>query len=199
MTAKELLTLAPRSCLMGPGDDSKTYVPSDDTALLIEALSGLEGERCLEIGFGSGAVLASLSGRFSTAVGTDLAIPDRRGAAGGAGAAEVVLADRASCFRDGVFDLVAFNPPYLPSEGIRDRAVDGGEGGVEVPLGFLDEALRVLRREGKIFVLLSDGGDVRRFLAKAAQMRLSAVERRSKRLFYETLVVFELSRAESGH
>ncbi|MDA4121907.1 MAG: hypothetical protein OK456_01855 [Thaumarchaeota archaeon] len=168
-----------------------TYLPADDSALLIDVLRDYKGEACLEIGFGSGAVISSLTERFSVAVATDLAAPQ-----GETDAKGLFLADRASCFRDRVFDLVAFNPPYLPSEGIDDRAVDGGAGGVEVPMRFLDDALRVLRSDGKILVLLSDSGDVQRFLAHATRLGLSAKERRRKRLFYETLLVFELSRRD---
>jgi release factor glutamine methyltransferase len=170
------------------------YVPSDDTSLLVEALSGYRGRRCLEIGFGSGAVLESLMGRFSDVVGTDVMSLDQAREAKGGGGVGVLLADRASCFRDGVFDLVAFNPPYLPSKGIQDRAVDGGEGGVEIPLGFLEDALRVLTEVGKVVVLLSEDGDVPAFLRRATGMGASAVEVRRKRLFYETLVVYELSK-----
>ena len=149
----------------------------------------------MEIGFGSGAVLASLSERFSLSVGTDVMSLDQARETVWGGAAGVILADRASCFRPGEFDLVAFNPPYLPSEGFQDRTVDGGEDGVEVPIGFLEEALRVLRTDGRIVLLLSDRGDIQRFLTRSKSMGLSAVEKRRKRLFYETLVVYELSRA----
>ncbi len=193
--AKEPLTPRPGKTFALPSDPgSKTYVPSEDTALLIEVLSGFEGERCLEIGFGSGAVLASLSGRFSLSVGTDVMPLDQARESARGRAAGVILADRASCFRPGAFDLVAFNPPYLPSEGFQDRAVDGGEGGVEVSIKFLDDALRVLKKDGRIVLLLSDRGDLQRFLARSKTMGLSAVEKRRKRLFYETLVVYELSR-----
>jgi release factor glutamine methyltransferase len=177
---------------------SKTYLPSDDTALLIEVLSEYRGERCLEIGFGSGAVIASLSGRFSMVVGTDLMSLDQAKATNRGETAGVVLADRACCFRAGAFDLVAFNPPYLPSEGFEDRAVDGGEGGVEVPITFLVDALRVLRSDGKIVLLLSDHGDLQRFLASSRKLGLSVVEKRRKRLFYETLVVYEISKERWG-
>jgi release factor glutamine methyltransferase len=181
-----------------PGPGPRTYVPSDDTALLIEALSGFEGERCLEIGFGSGAVLASLSGRFSLVVGTDVVHPESRSASERGADTDMVLADRAGCFRAGAFDLVAFNPPYLPSEGVQDIAVDGGAGGVEVPLRFLEDALRVLRPNGRIVVLLSDAGDISGFLDRAGRMGLAAVEKRRKRLFFESLVVYELSRRLPG-
>ena len=98
-----------------------TYLPSDDTAMLIRVLSGSGSGICLEIGFGSGAVLQSLLPRFSLVVGTDITSLDQARAA--RGSAEVVLADRASCFREGTFDLVAFNPPP-PLGGHRGQ--DGG-------------------------------------------------------------------------
>ena len=60
----------------------------------------------------------------------------------------LILADAASCFMDGCFDLVAFNPPYVPSGKIEDVAVDGGAEGTEVALRFLEEALRVVE-EGR--------------------------------------------------
>ena len=150
--AKEPLTPRPGKTFALPSDPgSKTYSSfRRHGAADSRVLSGFEGERCLEIGFGSGAVLASLSGRFSLSVGTDVMPLDQARESARGRAAGVILADRASCFRPGAFDLVAFNPPYLPSEGFQDRAVDGGEGGVEVSIKFFDDALRVLKKDGRI-------------------------------------------------
>ena len=173
-------------------DTTAMYLPSDDTALMIRALSPYRGGACLEIGFGSGAVLQSLMPRFSLVVGTDISGLDQAKVA--RGSAEAVLSDRAGCFRESSFDTVAFNPPYLPSESIRDRSVDGGKGGVEVPIGFLEDALRVLRPDGRVLVLLSDQGDLAAFLAHCDSLGLSAREVDRERLFYESLVVYELRR-----
>src|SRR5271154_1181607 len=115
-------------------EKTEVYLPSEDTATLARTLRSYRGGRCLEIGFGSGAILQSLIPRFETVIGTDILSIAQAVAA--KGEAEVVLADRATCFREGVFDLVVFNPPYLPSETIEDRTVDGGKGGLEVPLAF---------------------------------------------------------------
>ncbi len=180
---------------MDPGS-SGTYIPSDDTTLLIRALSAIRGAKFLEIGFGSGAVLQTLPPRFSMVVGTDVTTLDQARAA--RGSAEVVLADRASCFRDGTFDVVAFNPPYLPSGPVWDPTVDGGRGGVEVPIRFLDDALRVVTAEGKILVLLSDHGDLEGFVSHCHGMGLSVREAERTRLFYESLVVYEIRRRVEG-
>lgn len=173
-------------------EPTETYLPSDDTALLIRALSGSGSGSCLEIGFGSGAVLQSLLPRFSLVVGTDITSSDQARAA--KGSAEVVLADRASCFREGTFDLVAFNPPYLPSGAIRDSTVDGGRGGIEVPMRFLDDALRVLKVDGRIVVLLSDHGDLKGFVSYCIDLGLSVRVTARDALFYESLVVYEIRR-----
>ena len=174
--------------------DRRRYLPAEDTDLLKKALEPFSGGSCLEIGFGSGAVLASVSRRFQLAVGTDVIGVDEARLARGAGF-ELVLADRATCFRDGVFDLVFFNPPYLPSLRVEDRAVDGGPGGVEVPVSFLEEGLRVLKKDGTIVALLSTEGDLQYFLSHCGDLGLAVDTITEKRLFYETLSVFTIRRA----
>lgn len=172
------------------------YRPSEDTATLARALRNYEGDSCLEMGFGSGAILDSLIPRFKTVVGTDIISVAQ--AAEAKRDAEVVLADRATCFRDGSFDLVTFNPPYLPSELIEDPAVDGGRGGIQVPLSFLVEALRVVKKEGKIVLLLSDEGDVEGFREFCENRGLVVRQVASAGVFFENLLVFEIRLAQTG-
>ena len=175
---------------------SGTYLSSDDSALLRSALSRYSGEACLEIGAGNGGGLIALSKSFRLTVGTDLQRPSDLGGIGEK--VNFVLADAASCFREGSFDLVTFNPPYLPSEEIADRTVDGGEDGEAVTLRFLADAMRVSKREGDLVVLLSSEnplGPIERMCTeKGFSMNLLV----KKHLFYETLSVYEIARIESG-
>lgn len=56
------------------------------------------------------------------------------------------------------FDLIIFNPPYLPDpkqEYARDVALDGGKKGYELIQRFLDEANYYLKKDGKILLLFS--------------------------------------------
>ena len=182
---------------MSPNAGRSGYLPAEDTRLLEDALRPLSGGSCLEIGFGSGAVLASVSGRFGLAVGTDVSSLDEAKQAAGRGY-ELILADRATCFREGVFDLVFFNPPYLPSVDIVDKAVDGGPTGVEIPISFLEEGLRVLKGGGTVVALLSTQGDVASFLDRCSNLGLSVESVVEKRVFYETLSVFTIRRGEEG-
>lgn len=178
---------------MAPDRERARYLPAQDTYILRDALVPFSGDSCLEIGFGSGAVLASVSGRFRLAVGTDIIGLKEAGLALGP-QVELVIADRATCFRDGVFELVFFNPPYLPSWPIEDEAVDGGPTGIEVPVTFLEESLRVLREEGTIVALLSSEGDLESFLSHCSMLGLAVESVAEKRLFYETLSVLTIRR-----
>lgn len=164
------------------------YLASEDSALMRKALAGYAGDSCLEIGAGNGGNLVELEEKFGIVVGTDIVRPDaddwkRR--------ADFVLADAAGCFREGIFDLVFFNPPYLPSEGVQDAAVDGGREGLDVPLRFLGEAIRALKVGGRVLVLVvgekQAGAMIREFDSKGFASR-KVVE---KQLFYETLLVYE--------
>ena len=178
---------------MGQPLERRKYLPAEDTYLLKDALRSFTGDACLEIGFGSGAVLASVAGRFRLAVGTDVvSLEDARSAR--LPSLGLVIADRAQCFRDGVFDLVFFNPPYLPAWPIEDLAVDGGPTGIEVPVSFLGDALRVLTKEGTIVALMSDEGDAESFLSHCSDLGLEVDSTIRKKLFYETLSVLILRR-----
>ncbi len=176
---------------MARGRGLQRYLPAEDTRLLRDALEPFSGDSCLEIGFGSGAALEAVSARFRLAAGTD--VLDVEGARlSRSPKVDLVLADKAACFRDGVFDLVFFNPPYLPSRAIEDVTVDGGRGGVEVPLSFLDDGLRVLKKDGVMIALLSDAGDLASFVGGCEERGIAVEEVVRERLFYESLVIFKI-------
>jgi release factor glutamine methyltransferase len=137
----------------------EVYAPAEDTWLLLRA-AGKEchdGERVLEIGCGSGIISASLSGRASV-LATDIN-PHAVRAARDRGI-EVVRTDLAAgiCGR---FDLILFNPPYLPTmpeERLDDwleYALDGGPDGRRVISRFLSGAGRLLAPGGRVLLLVS--------------------------------------------
>lgn len=169
----------------------RPYLPSEDSELLRRAVRAYSGESCLEMGAGKAGTVIELAESFELAVGTDLVPPGRLDWKGQPG--NFVLADRATCFKDESFDLVAFNPPYLPSETIEDIAVDGGSGGVEVPLRFLKEALRVVRRSGKVVMLLSSQDSFQEIKSECAKRNVGLRRIAEKWLFFEGLYILEAS------
>jgi len=166
------------------------YLASEDSAFLRETLSGQHGEICLEIGAGNAGNLVELAGNFRTVIGTDLVKPSMGDWK--AKGANFVLADCSSCIRGSCVDLVAFNPPYLKDDGTGDIAVDGGRN-LEIPKRFLAEAMRVVKPDGKVVMLLNGDADVGEFQSEldARGFRLRPLA--SKHLFFEEVSVFVAS------
>lgn len=137
----------------------EVYAPAEDTWLLIRAAEKEchDGERVLEIGCGSGSVSAALCPR-ARVLATDIN-PHAVKAARVSGA-EVVRTDLFSGIC-GIFDLVLFNPPYLPTtpeermDDWLEYALDGGPDGRAVIRRFLSGVGRVLAPGGRGLLLIS--------------------------------------------
>ena len=91
----------------------------------------------------------------------------------------------------GTFDLIAFNPPYLPSEdgNVKDLAVDGGFAGRTLIEAFLSNAGEHLSPGGRIQVVVSslnNTGYVKKLYTKNGfKPEVTA----GKKLFFEKLYV----------
>lgn len=142
-------------------DPSQVYRPEADTFLLLQAARAemQPGDHVLEIGTGSGTIAAGLLEIPRTRiVATDIN-PHALLCAREAGI-EVIRTDLFAAVR-GRFDLVLFNPPYLPTlpeERIDDwleHALDGGASGRVVIERFAAGAGRILAPEGRILLLIS--------------------------------------------
>ncbi|MDD4254138.1 MAG: class I SAM-dependent methyltransferase [Methanofollis sp.] len=177
----------------------QVYEPAEDTFLLRDA--ALEevrpGDHVLEVGCGSGAVTAALLGRAGSVVATD--INPHAVLAGRERGVETVRTDLMTGVR-GPFDLVLFNPPYLPTapeERIDDwleYALDGGPTGRETIERFADDVGRVLAPFGRILLLVSsltDPDEVRKIFAGLGYIVLLAAE---ERVEGEDLIVLRISR-----
>jgi release factor glutamine methyltransferase len=142
-----------------PYDPAQVYQPEADTFLLLLAANAevKPGDQVLEVGTGSGRIAAALV-QDCDVVATDIN-PHAVFCAREKGL-DVVRSDLCSGLR-GAFDLVIFNPPYLPTqpeERIDDwleYALDGGATGREVIGRFADAVSRVLAPEGRILLLVS--------------------------------------------
>lgn len=149
---------------------------------------GYSGSKCLEVGAGNGGNLVELLRKFEFVAGTDIVAPGMRDWS--QEGAHYILADRGSCFRDGTFDLVIFNPPYLTTDGVIDVAVDGGKNG-EIPLSFLREALRVVKDTGKVLMLVNDESPLSEFERECTRRGFLLTKVAGRHLFYEDLSVYE--------
>lgn len=89
----------------------------------------------------------------------------------------------------GKFDLIIFNPPYLP-EGKFDKEKDttGGKTGKETIIKFLKQAKKHLKEKGRIFLLVSSHTNKINFKGFGYKENFLGNER----LFFEELCVWEL-------
>ncbi|WP_136686964.1 HemK2/MTQ2 family protein methyltransferase [Halorhabdus amylolytica] len=177
------------------------YGASEDSHLLAEAAADSvePGERALDVGTGSGYVAGALAEAGADVIGSDLN-PAACRQAREAGIV-AVRANLLNPFRAETFDLVAFNPPYLPADPDTEwgdwmgAALSGGEDGRAVVDPFLEDVCRVLRASGRAFLLVSSltGIDEVREYAAGQDLNSSIVAEES--FPFERLVVVRLTSA----
>ncbi len=90
----------------------------------------------------------------------------------------------------GIFDIIVFNPPYLPEHQF-DKKPDtaGGKKGDEIIIRFLQQAKNHLNKNGKIFLLVSSLTPKINFEEFGYNKKFLGNEK----LFYEELSIWELS------
>ena len=179
------------------------YGPREDSVLLAESISAsdVKGKSCIDIGCGSGIQSINLAMKGAAKV---LAVDVNEKAVENAihnakklGFDKIITAVQSDLFGnvkkdlDWKYDLIVFNPPYLESESIEERELDGGKEGREVLDRFLEKAGELLNANGKIYFLQSslNGIDETEQLLKKLGFIGKIVAR--KGIFFEELVVFK--------
>jgi release factor glutamine methyltransferase len=171
------------------------YIPSDDTLLLADCIKQYSGRRALEIGVGSGLLLGILEKNFDYVAGSDIDLRALQHSKPRIlSRVLLVCCDAASAFCTGKFDLIVSNPPYLPDDhNVRDLTVHGGPKGIETTVHFVNSALPLLARDGKMLLVISSHSDSSALDSVVENNRLYRKVVEEKRLFYERLSVVQLS------
>ena len=134
------------------------YEPAEDSYLILEQVNNYakSGMKFLDVGCGSG-ILA----RAAKNAGCDVLAVDINPKCVEYVKQHGIKAIVSDLFEnvEGKFDLIAFNPPYLPKDAREpaDSALSttGGEKGSEIIDCFLQEAHKFLNENGKILLLFS--------------------------------------------
>ena len=93
------------------------------------------------------------------------------------------------------FDLIIFNPPYLPQElKVRDIALEGGKKGYEVIEKFLSNISKYLKRDGRALLLFSSLTGKKKINSLILKNNLKFVELEKKHIFFEDLIVYYVSK-----
>lgn len=184
------------------GLDDDVYGPAEDTRLLAEATRAhvTEGDRVLDVGTGSGFLAHEAADAGAAVVGSDLNPHACREARDHG--VPAVRGNLTHPFRAGSFDLVLFNPPYLPTppeqegDDWMEQALSGGESGRAVVEPFLTDVGRVLAPGGAVLLLVSSLTGIAEVTGFAAAQGLAAEEVASEKYPFERLVVLRMITAE---
>lgn len=138
----------------------QVYQPEDDTYLLLKyALKeATPQDKILEVGTGSGLIAKEMTKISDQTIAVDIN-PYACISAKNAGV-EIIRCDLLSCLK-GRFDLILFNPPYLPTmpeERINDwleYALDGGENGRQTIDRFAEMLGSRMSKTGRCLLLIS--------------------------------------------
>mgnify|MGYP000038296360 CR=1 FL=1 len=179
-------------------DLDQVYAPAEDSHLLAETAREYVSadDLALEVGTGSGYVASVLAKTGAEVVATDISpIACREADKTGL---TTVRANLLEPFQDDCFDIVAFNPPYLPTDPDHEfddwmeHALSGGEDGRAVIDPFLATVRRVLVDDGVVLLLVSSLTDIDAVRTSAATGGLTAREVADQSHPFERLVVLEL-------
>lgn len=179
-------------------ESSEVYGPSDDSFLLLKVTEAGPGERLLEMGCGAGLVSLHAAKAGATVAAADInphAVEcAKRNAARNNLRVEAVLSDLFENIH-GDFDVIAFNPPYLPQETRStswiEKSWSGGSEGGEIAIRFLSEAWRHLAPGGRIYIILSSLGGLTTIL-KSAKERYNSEMLEEKHMFFESIYAYRL-------
>lgn len=162
---------------------------------MVQALATipLGQKKVLDLGTGSGilGLYCAMRGADVTASDVDeVAVTEAGRAAKRLGVElKLLLSDLFSNVA-GKFDLVLFNPPYLPSKDYEDRTVDGGPRGTLLTDRFLNDLPAHLEKGGESLLLFSSLNDAASVQLRHGNIEFTTVARRS--LFFEELQVLRV-------
>ncbi len=97
------------------------------------------------------------------------------------------------------FDIISFNPPYLPDEKNKkdnDIALNGGKQGYETIIKFLENSKDYLKKDGFILLLFSSKSKKNIIFQKAKALNYSCSLLAKKGLFFEKLYVYKIKPSE---
>ncbi len=169
-----------------------TYFPSEDTLIMLDALDGRDGD-FVDVGTGTGIIGISAAMRGYSVISTDISAECLVTAAHNARLngveVQTVRCDLLSALT-GEYDVVAFNPPYLPDGIMPDRQLTGGEKGYELAMRLLDQARCMLKENGRVLLVLSSLGGMNELEEKCEPV-WSFRKLKRRRLEFETIAVLE--------
>jgi len=177
---------------------SDVYEPSDDTFLLLKNLEEKKGDKILDICTGTGILAIVASEKASKVIASDISpqalkCTTHNMRLNNVKNMEVIESDLFEKI-DEKFDLILFNPPYLPSdpdepEHELKKAWDGGRDGREIVDRFIDKVDEYLLPNGRVQLIHSSLNNPQKTLNRLLEKGLIAEITAKEKFFFEELFV----------
>ena len=171
----------------------EVYEFAEDSMLILRHIKDYAKEKSvLDMGTGSG-VLAEEALKYTNDV-TAADINPKAIEAASQRLGEKVKVLHSDLFLNisGSFDLILFNPPYLPRAKYGTVATDGGEKGFEVIKDFLADAKQHLNKNGVILLICSSFTKKQDVEWALDKLGYGFKEIDQEPLFFETLYLYEI-------
>ncbi|MDO8627858.1 MAG: methyltransferase [Candidatus Diapherotrites archaeon] len=176
------------------------YEPSEDSFLLANSLPKISGKTVLDLGCGTGiqGINASQKGAKSI-LSVDVnkkALENVLENCKNLGIKNISV--RESNLFEQIrekFDIIVFNPPYLPSEEIEVPELDGGKDGIELTEKFISQAGKHLNSKGICFLLVSSLNDFSKVEKLINQAGFKFEILGQEKFFFEELRIYKFSKA----
>jgi HemK-like putative methylase len=187
------------------------YFPAEDTYILLERAIELVSQKSpasiCELGCGSGIIGISLALACPQSEVYLADINLRAIAAAQANARQHQVQDRVKILESNLFenfprgikfDLILFNPPYLPASGELEslevqQQTEGGTSGLEVTRLFLEMLPPFLQKTGVADFIASSLSPLSDIEAICKNVHLHLERAKSIHIFFEDIILFEVS------
>ena len=175
------------------------YYPREDSLLMGKVIEGLNlrGKTALEIGCGSGFLSILLAKKGAEVTGVDIneeAVEiTKENAVSNSVKIDVMHSNLFSNVK-GKFDLIVFNPPYLPvEEGETDFTYAGGLSGRETVERFVSGVKSHLNEHGSVLIVISSLTGEKETIGLFRKEGLSASVVAKEKIPWEELIVIDAS------
>lgn len=108
---------------------------------------------------------------------------------------KVIQSDLFSTIGSEEFDIISFNPPYLPNEDNKELMKDafyGGWSGIETTKRFLLEAKDHLSKGGAVFIVASSLSDISSLFIYAKSLGFKILLEKKQHIFFEDIIAVAL-------
>ncbi len=171
------------------------YEPSDDSYLMVEVLEKLDlkGRDILDIGTGTGILAIISAKKGANVIGCDINDKSIELARINGKLNNVKIEFVKSDLFENIhkkFDIIIFNPPYLPSDKknfLTEDLIEKAWNDDGTIKRFFNAVENYLKRDGKFYIVLSSLTDISLNEYKKFEMRKVA----SKKFFFEEIFVIE--------